>query len=170
MFKFVPHKKLGSFLKGYVEKFEFDITIDNKSHKWAKYVPKSQRPDGFKHYAGGPVRPTAKYADEPTMQKVFEANFKRKKAQGINILLDPFKKRSEDIIKFSRDFLKSAFTNGKEMNRVVNLIQAIVRNPILRGDYGHNGKKTIDAKGFDRDMIDTGQMFRAIRAEVKVKK
>jgi hypothetical protein len=48
-------------------------------------------------------------------------------------------------------------------------LQAIVRNPILRGDYGKNKKETIKRKGFDRYMIDTGQFFNSIIARVTKK-
>jgi hypothetical protein len=82
------------------------------------------------------------------------------------MLLAPFKQKSSDIIKFSRAYLNLIFANKPSIRNVENLLQAIVRNPILRGDYGHNKKKTADAKGFDRHLFDTGQMFKAIKAKV----
>jgi hypothetical protein len=47
-----------------------------------------------------------------------------------------------------------------------NLAQAIIRNPILRGDYGSNSALTRKIKGFDRFMFDTGQLFQSIKAKV----
>jgi hypothetical protein len=49
---------------------------------------------------------------------------------------------------------------------LTNAIQAIVRNPILRGDYGRNNLFTQKVKGFNRLMIDTGQFFNNIKARV----
>lgn len=51
--------------------------------------------------------------------------------------------------------------------RLENLLQAIVRNPILRLEYGKNTATAADNKGFDRHLFDTGQMFKAITARAK---
>jgi hypothetical protein len=48
-------------------------------------------------------------------------------------------------------------------------LQAIVRNPILKGEYGRNSRLTQKIKGFNRYMIDTAQLFKNIKADVKVK-
>ena len=55
--------------------------------------------------------------------------------------------------------------------RAENLLQAIVRNPMLRGDYGPNlQRRRRKRRGSDRAMIgDTAQLFKAIKAIVKVK-
>ncbi len=51
--------------------------------------------------------------------------------------------------------------------RCENLLQAIVRNPILRGEYGKQGRSTTRTKGFYSPMIDTAQLFKSIKASVK---
>ncbi len=40
---------------------------------------------------------------------------------------------------------------------------------MLRGDYGPNSELTRKIKGFDRYMIDTAQLFKAIKAKCVVK-
>jgi hypothetical protein len=82
---------------------------------------------------------------------------------GFNYLSKPFSKRSSDIIKFSNEFFKLAFGRTQKQ-RAVNLLQAIVRNPILRGEYKTESPLTQVIKGFSRPMIDTAQLFKALRA------
>lgn len=88
------------------------------------------------------------------------------KRLGINILWEPFQKPNSEILRFTTSFLKMAIAK-QNTQRVVNLLQAIVRNPILRQEYGANTSSTADNKGFDRHLIDTAQMFKAIKARVK---
>lgn len=91
------------------------------------------------------------------------------KRLNINLLQAPFKDANNaDIVKFMQAFLKSAVA-GRSMKRVENLLQAVVRNPILRLDYGRNKSSTADAKGFDRHLFDTGQMFQAIKVKVNTR-
>jgi hypothetical protein len=87
---------------------------------------------------------------------------------GFNYLQRPFKDRSSEIVKFTREFFKLAFGKS-EKKRAENLLQAVVRNPMLRGDYGPNAPLTKKIKGFDRAMIDTAQLFKAIKAVCKVR-
>ncbi len=142
--------------KGRFGKYAFEVgVLKDGVHKSALSKKK-----GLKTFAGGPARKTGRLASGETIGKVSKANRER-----TDYLRKPFKKRSADIIKFSKSFFDLCF--GKtEKQRCINLLQAIVRNPILRGDYGHNRRGTIRAKGFDRLMIDTGQLFTAIRARV----
>lgn len=48
--------------------------------------------------------------------------------------------------------------------RYLNACQALVRNPILRGEFPANSPTTIKMKGFNRPMINTGTFFTAIKA------
>jgi hypothetical protein len=82
-----------------------------------------------------------------------------------NYLVKPFRSRNDDIIKFSKAFLDYCVGKEKE-KRVINLLQAVVRNPILGQRYGRNSPATIRIKGFNRLLIDTAQFFRAIQAKV----
>lgn len=132
-------------------------------------VHKKPRPAsaGLSAYAGGPIRKKATTAGELTIAEVSEAIRAR---MDVNYLTDPFKKRNSDIIKFSTHFFKMASGKSTSMlKRVENMMQAIVRNPILRGDYGSNAEVTKKIKTFDRFLFDTGQFFKAIRARVKIR-
>lgn len=111
-------------------------------------------------YAGGPVRKTKNKYDG-TMLSDSSKGFRDH--LGFNYLTEPFKHKSSDIIKFANEFFKLCFGRS-EKRRCENLLQAIVRNPILRGDYGHNTPATAKTKGFDRHGFDTGQLFKSIKA------
>lgn len=142
-------------LKSRIEGYEFEVGI-------LKDAPRFEASEDTKEYAGGPVKKMTRVRTDITNGDVLVANMKR---LGVNLLADPFKESSSDIIKFTKAFLQSAINKGKGLKRVENLIQAIVRNPILRLDYGGNNTSTADAKGFDRHLFLTGQMFKAIRAK-----
>ena len=115
-------------------------------------------------YAGGPVRKKSSKSSQ-TIAEVSKANRDR---LGFNYLSEPFTKKNSDVVKFTKEFFRLAFGKS-EKKRAENLLQAIVRNPILRGDYGPNGELTKKIKGFDRAMIDTGQLFKSIKAFCRVK-
>ena len=145
-----------------VESYEFEVgVLDDKPHKEAKDTDRFNPQLGT--YAGGPVRKTIPNVGPNSTGEVLVANMER---LNINLLREPFQKESSDIMKFTRAFLRSALAQ-KSMKRVENLLQAIVRNPILRQEYGPNRPSTADAKGFDRHLIDTAQTFKAIRARAK---
>lgn len=146
--------------QGIFEKYEFQVGIlDDGPHYNA--LPKSK---GLKSFAGGPARRQGRTSNG-TLSEVSEANRKR---MNKNYLTAPFKRRSSDIIRFANEFFKLAFGRS-EKQRAVNLLQAVVRNPILRGDYGRNSSVTRKIKGFDRLMIDTAQLFKSITAKVRVR-
>ncbi len=126
--------------------------------------------DVLTSYAGIKVRQKSRLDSGLTVSMVSKANRER---LGFNYLTAPFKRRSSDIIKFSTSFFNMVATAGKYpkasmMRRCENLLQAIVRNPILRGEYGTNSKLTADIKGFNHYMIDTAQLFKSIKAVAKV--
>lgn len=116
-------------------------------------------------YAGGPVRKATRTPSGKTIAEVSIANRER---LGFNYLSKPFEDQTSDVVKFSNEFFKLAFGRS-EKKRAENLLQACVRNPILAGEYGPNSPLTILIKGFDRAMIDTAQLFKAIRASCTVK-
>lgn len=143
---------------------KYDIQVGiltNAPHKDAKTGK-----DNKAVYAGGPVRKKGR-AGGFSLYDISAANRAR---MDKNYLTDPFKQPSE-IMKFAALFFKMASGGPRStsmMKRLANLTQAIVRNPILRGDYGSNSRSTQKIKGFDRKMIDTAQLFRAIKGAVKL--
>jgi len=83
-------------------------------------------------------------------------------------LTRPFKVKglNEDVKKVVEEIAMQIFgKKTKDNKRLENAVQAVIRNPILRGDYGNNMDTTIKAKGFDKLGIDTGQFFKAIKAK-----
>lgn len=115
-------------------------------------------------YAGGPVRKASRKSSGLSVGDVLVDNMER---LNINLLLEPFLKTNSEIMKFTRYFMGlAAGRKNISMKRIENLLQAIVRNPILNQEYGENTAAAADAKGFDRLLIDTGQMFKAIKARV----
>jgi hypothetical protein len=145
-------------IKGSIEDYEFEVGIlKNAPHKW----PLSSRLHGTKSYAGGPARKTSRknsYADMNDLSKKWR--------ERVDYLQKPFRSRkNKEIVDFIEEFLK-VVTGRSKPKRLVNLLQAIVRNPILRKDYGENKKKTEKRKGFNRYMIDTAQFFKSIKAQV----
>lgn len=148
-----------------IEGVEFEVgVLEEKPHM----QPVDQGLYGvpqLKNYAGGPVRKTSRVPGDSTTGEVLVQNMER---MNRNILLEPFQKKNSDILKFTNYFLR--YIVGRDqtsgVKRIENLLQAIVRNPILRQEYGKNTPQTADAKGFDRLLFDTGQMFKAIRARM----
>jgi hypothetical protein len=158
----------GRFLKqarGRIERFYFEVgVLENKAHK----VAASQK-KGLKNLAGGPARKIGRKKSGLTIAEVSE---RLRKETGINFYVKPWKsKANADILKFIHSFMRMITQGGKlkEKKRLENTLQAVVRNPITRGDYGSNSPVTQKIKGFNRLMIDTGQLFRAIKARVRIK-
>lgn len=81
-------------------------------------------------------------------------------------LTRPFKiKQNVDVGRVVKEIAKQVFSKNSTNNKKLeNAVQAVVRNPILRGDYGKNSREAEAAKGFDKLGIDTGQFFKNIKA------
>ncbi len=154
-------------VKGRFGKYSFEVgVLDDSSYKLPKIGKRGLKgADVLSTYAGGPVRMKSSKDSGKHVSDISKANRDR---LGFNYLTQPFKKKSSDIIKFTNEFFKLAFGKS-EKRRCENLLQAIVRNPILRGDYGSNSALTQKIKGFNRNMIDTGQLFKNLKAVCKVR-
>lgn len=154
----------GKKLQSRVNNVEFEVgVLDDSPHKEPVDTPIGTTPV-LKNYAGGPVRPTSRKPSGVTNADVLVQNMER---TNTNYLLEPFQKKNTEIMKFTNYFLRYIVGRpGASINRIENLLQAIVRNPILNQEYGPNNATTADNKGFDRHLIDTGQMFKSIRARM----
>ncbi len=154
----------GKKIQRRVNGIEFEVgVLDDKPHKDPVDQPLFQEPL-LSNYAGGPVRRTSRNESGITTGQVLIQNMER---MNRNILLEPFQQRNSEILKFTNYFLRYIVGRpGSSIKRIENLLQAIVRNPILKKEYGENSARTADNKGFDRHLFDTGQMFKAIRARV----
>lgn len=124
---------------------------------------------GVSNLAGGPVRKT-------TLARV--PSFSVDVAQDLQVkyhwLSNPFIRshsiQTKETIAFTKYFMDVLATGKKDastLRRVANLVQAIVRNPITRGEYGSNSPQYAKIKGFNRLLFDTGQFFKSIIAKVK---
>jgi translation initiation factor 1 (eIF-1/SUI1) len=159
-------KRFKKNLSGRFGKYSFEVgVLEDSVHRDPKRGARGQGgQDVISAYAGGPIRKAGR-SGAKTVTEVSKANSER---LGFNYLTEPFKKKTSDIIKFSNEFFKMAFGKS-EKKRCENLLQAIVRNPILRGDYGSNSALTQKIKGFDRGMIDTAQLFKALKAKCTIR-
>jgi len=160
-------KRFQKKIKGLFGKYELEVgVLQDKPYRLPK---KGERGLGgaevISYYAGGPVREKSFKSSGKTVAEISKANRER---LGFNYLSSPFENKSSDIIRFSRGFFDLVFGRSQK-KRVENLLQAIVRNPILRGEYGQNSPLTQKIKGFDRSMIDTGQLFKSLKARVRVR-
>lgn len=152
-------------VKGRVERYRFEVgVLQDAQYKLPKRGERGKKGrDVIANYAGGPVRKKSRKDSGLSISEVSKENRDR---LGVNYLLEPFKKDSSDIMKFVKEFFKLV-TGTSQGKRLTNLLQAVVRNPILRGEYGTNSTVTRRIKGFNRPMIDTAQLFKAIKAKVK---
>ncbi len=162
-------KKFKKNVQGMFGRYQFDVgVLEDKPHKLPMRDVKKGREATIgsllKNYAGGPA---SKVSNQNSGLMISEVSAEFRSNLGVNYLTAPFKKRSSEIIKFSNEFFKLVFGKS-EKKRAENLLQAVVRNPILRGDYGRNTKVTQIVKGFERLGIDTAQLFKAIRAKCTV--
>jgi hypothetical protein len=145
-------------------KYTFEVgVLEDGPHKLPR--PRVDGQAQLGSYAGGPVRRASRTESGQSMSDVSKS---LRDNLGLNYLTEPFKKATSDIIRFTREFFKYAFGRSQK-KRLENLLQAVVRNPMLRGDYGSNSAITRKIKGFDRKTIDTAQLFKSIKAAVRVK-
>lgn len=169
-------KRFKAKLAGRFGRYDFDVGIlEDKPHRWPSYGPTSrlakENAPRTGVFAGGPVRTIYRgsYKGRPySNESIAQVSKENRDRLGFNYLSEPFKKKSSDIMKFTREFFRLAFGRS-EKKRCENLLQAIVRNPILRGEYGPQSPRTAQIKGFDRPMIDTAQLFKAIKAKANVR-
>jgi hypothetical protein len=156
-------------VQGLFGKYEFYVgVLEDGPHKDAATGKRGLKgADVITQYAGGPRR-KLRVPNKDSGLTIAQVSHENRKRLGYNYLTKPFEDRTSDIIKFSNEFFRLVFGRS-EKKRAENLLQAIVRNPILRGEVGHQSALTSKIKGFVRPMIDTAQLFKAIRARCVVK-
>lgn len=121
------------------------------------------RQSALSYYAGGLIRKKSRTDSGKNISDVSEANRER---LGVNFYTKPFRDRTKEVEFFIKNFFNYVW--GRTTNkRLENSLQACVRNPITRGEYGKQSSLTTAIKGFYRPMIDTGQLHKAIKAQVK---
>lgn len=152
-------EKFNEKLKLAIEGQHYEVgIIKNTSHKSAQ-----DKNNGLKNFISGDARKTGSKVDG-SMQEI--AGELEKKFSWLSKPFRDGNEKQKEIQTFAKTFIAEIQKKSPNDNRIKNLVQAIVRNPILRGDYGSNKKFTIEKKGFDRKMIDTGQFFNSIKSMV----
>lgn len=120
-----------------------------------------RQPRSLTAYRGGPARRPGR----KTTGRISDVSEMMRKR--FHIYTAPFqKKRSRDLLALTKaigDFLSGKRKTGK---RVETALVNVIVNPILKGKYGRNARSTAKAKGFNRLMIDTAQLVKAISARV----
>lgn len=158
-------KRFKKKLAGRFEKYDFEVgVLNDKAYKRPRRGERGKKgQDVITQYAGGPVRKKTRQDSGLNISDVSKANRER---LDHNYLTEPFKGagKNRDIIRFVDEFFELAFGRSQR-RRCETLLQAIVRNPLLRGEVGSNSELTQKIKGFNRPMIDTAQLFRAITSK-----
>lgn len=146
---------LGLFIQKQLDKYESEAGIleDKPAAKWK---------DPQRTFYGGPANRQAGQNKETTLRALmakFNATY--------NILLAPWQSaENKDVLVVVKKMAEDIAKGGRLKNDFINAMQAVVRNPILRGDYGDNTKETEKTKGFNRLMINTGKFFSNIKVRL----
>lgn len=158
-------KRFKKHVKGVFEKYEFEVGIieDKPYRKPARGERGLKGKDVLTTYAGTTVRKATRVKSDKMVSEVSKANRER-----YDYLQEPFRRKNTPIQRLIKQFFDFAF-GRTEAKRLENTLQAVVRNPILSKQYGSNATLTKKIKGFDHVMVDTAQLFKAIRARVRVK-
>ncbi|MGD1335042.1 hypothetical protein ACP6H1_21745 [Vibrio harveyi] len=87
--------------------------------------------------------------------------------------------KNQDVVRVTNELVKmlnSEQATPEMIRRIESAARALVRNPIMRKDFGSNSRSTVkggvgynghkvEGKGFDWAMVDTGSFFNSIRAQ-----
>jgi hypothetical protein len=156
-------RPIGQVLQGRINPYTFEVgVLKDKPHK--------KPGKGMKPFAGGPARRIGREYDGKTMSEV---SADARASLKTNYLIRAFRsKKNKEAIDMMLCFWQLVFGESKlaKKKRLENLIQAVVRNPLTRAEYGRNKKHTSFIKKSSRKFIDTGQLFNSITARVRVNK
>ncbi len=153
-------------LQKQINKFDMQVGVfDNIPRRKAVHGKKAK----VMTFAGGPIR-KAVAAKVPSMSGEVAADLEKRYRWLSNPFIKSASNQTKDTINFTDYFLRSIVKGDRSassLRRIANLLQAIVRNPITRGEYGSNSSEYAKIKGFNRLLFDTGQFFKSITARVK---
>lgn len=160
----IEGKGLSKMIEGELGKYKFQVGIlENKLH----YLPAqgdttlTRGQNIYYSYAGLKLRKPSSYKYKGTLFSVA-----KDMDEAFKWLRKPFMLQSNaDVLAVLKYVVENL--NGKDTKqRIINAVQAVVRNPILRGNYGKNSAKTSKSKGFNKLLMDTGQLFKNIKARL----
>ena len=165
--KIIEGKGLDKFISGEISKFKFDVGIlQNKPHFEVlkrKIGTKNGKPvyaKSWYQYAGLHL---LRHNNEPdgTLNSVAS-----EMDEMFKWLRKPFLlKKNKDLI-WVINFMVDIMNGKNNRRRIENAIQAVVRNPILRGDYGKNSRKNAIEKGINKILMRTRQLFKNVKTRV----
>lgn len=155
-----------------------NVSIPNFQHKLSKDLSSIQieigilqdRPEveslskkeGLKRLTSSQLALKAGRKSITTVVEIFKKFDKKYK-----LLTAPFEKdQNKEVVNMLDQMIKEINGTATNIRRIENTAQAVVRNPILRGDYGSNKETTEEIKGFNKLFIRTGTMFKQIKARV----
>lgn len=149
-------KNLSKKLTFKLEKYEVQVgLLEDKKRKKPLFRK-------FKNYAGKRLLREGGVSKGASLVKVAEYLDKRFKWLRKPFLL----KNNKEVVIVLNDIVKAMNGRG-DKQRILNGFQAVVRNPILRGEYGRNNARWAKIKGFDDALMMTGQFFKNIKARFK---
>lgn len=149
-------KRTVNSMRGVIGRYDFEVGILNdKPHKGASREHTT--------LAGRVRSKVGKGSDKSISEVSRDARLQT----GVNFYTRPMEERgNRDILEMLRVFFAVIKGRGTT-TRLRNTLQAVVRNPITRGDYGSNTELTQKIKGFDWLLVHSGQLFNAIEAKVR---
>ncbi len=152
----ITSKNISKKISKQIGNYNFEVGILGDAPK------KMPKKGSTKTYAGLKIAATGAASQKVSLAEVAKYTDNRFKW-----LKKPFKiKGNKDVLKVVNEIAAQVFgKRSLDNKRLENAVQAVIRNPILRGDYGHNAASTVKQKGFDKLGIWTGQMFKAIKAK-----
>jgi hypothetical protein len=150
-------------LRGKIERFRFQAgVLEDRIYKLPGH--------GMKSLAGKKVRRVSGKASGMTISQVSASARKKLRFNYLTAAFKEKNRKNADAMRMMRVFWDLVFKQGKisSKRRLENSIQAVLRNPLTRADYGRNKRTTAKIKGSNRKFIDTGQLFKALTAKVRI--
>ena len=154
--KITGAKQISKKISKKIGEYNFEVGILQNA---PKKLPKK---GGTKNFAGLKISAIGKASPKVSLAEVAKYNDNK-----FGWLKKPFKiSQNKDVLKVVNEIASQVFgKKSLDNKRLENGVQAVIRNPILRGDYGSNAESTIKVKGFDKLGVHTAQLFKAIKAK-----
>lgn len=137
-----------------LDKYQVDVGILQDKPTYAPI------PGRFKNYAGQRLAATGRRATGSLVDVAQELD------RRFHWLERPWRiEQNQDVVQVVNDIVESINKDHTGKQRVLNGMQAIIRNPILGDYYGRNSAKWASIKGFNKLLMYTGQFFQNIKAK-----
>lgn len=154
--KILGAKNITKKIQKEIGNYNFEVGILQNEPK------KLGKKNSTKNFAGLTISATGKVSTKVSLVEVAKYN-----DQKFGWLKKPFKeKNNREVLAVVKEISSQVFgKKSLDNRRLENAVQAVIRNPILRGDYGDNAPATIKFKGFNKLGVHTAQLFKAIKAK-----